>query len=391
MKRIVLEEPNGAEELALTPAHVQAYLRAPFAASAQLLEEPARAAGYRCEPLSVALTGRAPAGVGLEVEWLDMAERESRQLCVGPARLQGGHFSLPVVNLFPGRRYRYRLVAAPAQRPALRETDGWRGERPLREADLPREALHLISAEGSFSTADLPPRWLTLSDHPEVDNVRDLGGWRGRDGRRVRYGRIYRGSMFQTDRGEALLSPSEIDYLTEGLGVRTDLDLRGLSPFEQLTATASLGGRIPSYVVAPVDGYLRIFEELCKPGLAACFHTLADPARYPVYLHCGGGADRTGTIAFVLLGLLGVSLEDCMRDFELTSFTHYGDPAQQADGVALHIRTGEKYRIADFVRRLREEYGAGGTLQEACARFLLSVGLVPAELDCICETLLAED
>ena len=40
-----------------------------------------------------------------------------------------------------------------------------------------------------------------------------------------------------------------------------------------------------------------------------------------VYYHCFGGADRTGTVGFLLNGLLGVSYTDLVIDFELTSYS----------------------------------------------------------------------
>ena len=36
------------------------------------------------------------------------------------------------------------------------------------------------------------------------------------------------------------------------------------------------------------------------------------------------GADRTGTVAFLINGLLGVSFADLTKDFEMTSFSRYG-------------------------------------------------------------------
>ena len=45
------------------------------------------------------------------------------------------------------------------------------------------------SAEGRFTTEDLPPRLMRVDGVP---NVRDIGGWRGLGGRRVRQGVIYR-------------------------------------------------------------------------------------------------------------------------------------------------------------------------------------------------------
>lgn len=39
-----------------------------------------------------------------------------------------------------------------------------------------------------------------------------------------------------------------------------------------------------------------------------------------MYLHCVGGADRTGTLAFLIEALVGVSESDLSKDYELTSF-----------------------------------------------------------------------
>lgn len=42
--------------------------------------------------------------------------------------------------------------------------------------------------------------------------------------------------------------------------------------------------------------------------------------REPVYFHCTAGADRTGTLACVLEGLLGMSQSNIDKDYELTTF-----------------------------------------------------------------------
>ena len=39
-----------------------------------------------------------------------------------------------------------------------------------------------------------------------------------------------------------------------------------------------------------------------------------------IYFHCIGGADRTGTLAFLIEALLGVSENDLSKEYELTSF-----------------------------------------------------------------------
>lgn len=47
-------------------------------------------------------------------------------------------------------------------------------------------------------------------------------------------------------------------------------------------------------------------------------------ASKPIYMHCQGGCDRTGTLSFQLLGLLGVSESDLAKEYELSSFSNIG-------------------------------------------------------------------
>lgn len=49
------------------------------------------------------------------------------------------------------------------------------------------------------------------------------------------------------------------------------------------------------------------------------------PYNYPIYFHCNTGANRTGSLAYFINGLLGVSYEDLVKDFKLTSFSVYGN------------------------------------------------------------------
>ena len=50
------------------------------------------------------------------------------------------------------------------------------------------------------------------------------------------------------------------------------------------------------------------------------FEAIAVADEKPIALHCTHGADRTGIVSWFLLGLLGVSKEDCARDYVMTRF-----------------------------------------------------------------------
>ncbi|NIY15095.1 MAG: hypothetical protein GWM98_09415, partial [Nitrospinaceae bacterium] len=67
------------------------------------------------------------------------------------------------------------------------------------------------------------------------------------------------------------------------------------------------------------DEYLKIFQ------------VFADRENYPVLFHCVGGADRGGTVAFLLNGLLGKDREHLIRDFELTTLSVWGERSRWSD------------------------------------------------------------
>lgn len=139
-------------------------------------------------------------------------------------------------------------------------------------------------------------RWINT---PQAANVRDLGGW-ACDGGTIKYGLLIRGGK---------LAAADRAVLVGELGVQHDLDLRGrdgVSPEDEPDMTESpLGSDVwytrtqqyTWYTLTPVatwQTYLR---------------TIFDAATHnePVYFHCSAGADRTGTLACVIEGLLGVS------------------------------------------------------------------------------------
>ena len=55
--------------------------------------------------------------------------------------------------------------------------------------------------------------------------------------------------------------------------------------------------------------------------MARNFRIFCDRKNYPIYFHCIGGADRTGTLAYVLNGVLGVARHDLETDWESTFYS----------------------------------------------------------------------
>ena len=156
-------------------------------------------------------------------------------------------------------------------------------------------------------------RWIrTRNNSAEAWNVRDLGGW-ACDGGTVKYGLLIRGGK---------LSAADRAVLVGEMGIQHDLDLRGRegggSGDEPEMTESPLGNDVwytrtqqyAWYTLTPVATWQAYFR--CV--IDAVTH------REPVYFHCTAGADRTGTLACVLEGLLGMSQSDIDKDYELTTF-----------------------------------------------------------------------
>ena len=136
----------------------------------------------------------------------------------------------------------------------------------------------------SFVTEDFAPRWIAVEGN--VHNFRDLGGRIGLDGRRVRQGLAYRGqglndnSVTGEHRGRNRLTVDDVEYLTETLGIKTDLDLRGIGETADMERSP-LGAGV-KFIRRPSYGYVGIFTDDGKKVMAANFREFCDRANYPI-------------------------------------------------------------------------------------------------------------
>lgn len=165
--------------------------------------------------------------------------------------------------------------------------------------------------QGTFTTVG-PLRTIYIDG---VDNVRDLGGWKAGKNH-IRYGKLFRGGRLDN-----ITHPEDLN----ALGITADLDLRGNPP-------GTSGGSGESYPIpwlkyanfpvimfmASQSGPEGTTSGLYQAAIRQVIQWLRDGET--IYFHCHGGADRTGTLAFLIESLLGVSEVDANIDYELTSF-----------------------------------------------------------------------
>jgi protein-tyrosine phosphatase len=217
--------------------------------------------------------------------------------------------------------------AASRVEPLLRDARaGVRVELPPGE----RHYFHLEPARGEPLTAaqrDVPLEGGT--------NFRDLGGYRARDGRRVRWGRLYRSGH------TAGLSARDQELLAS-LGIRVCCDFRRdeerqIEPTRLPASTRIVGlaidpgslssffGQIASGQATPEDmaafmehinrdfvhnhtgQFRRMFEELLE---------LEDGG---FMINCAAGKDRTGFGAAMILAALGVDEATILEDYLLSA------------------------------------------------------------------------
>lgn len=169
----------------------------------------------------------------------------------------------------------------------------------------------------------------------KIRNFRDLGGWETESGKTVKYGLTYRSAILKESSGSALVD----------LGITTEIDLRAEEEYAQSIIPSKYGIKFLQAGIMQGDYVLqdKSFYSLLTPeqivekrhseaafkqdyadALYKAFKLYTDESNYPILFHCTSGADRTGTFAFLLNGMLGVSVDDLYRDFELTCFAMGG-------------------------------------------------------------------
>jgi len=229
----------------------------------------------------------------------------------------------------------------------------------------------------SFRTEDFAPRWMAIEGR--VANMRDLGGRKTADGRRVKQGMVYRGQGLNDNsttgerRGRNRLTVADVEYMTGVLGIKTDLDQRGAGEVADMAASP-LGPSV-KWIHNSSSCYAGIFSKSGKEAMARNFRVFCDRANYPIYFHCIGGADRAGSLAYTLNGVLGVSRHEIETDWESTFYPTL--PEMKSDYKDHTYWCGEWHFDEGFAK-----YGDANTpWQERIRLYLLDCGVTAEEIE----------
>ena len=155
-----------------------------------------------------------------------------------------------------------------------------------------------------------------------VPNFRDIGGRVNAEGRRLKQGLLFRGKFLEWDSDEYRgLNENGKKTFVEKLGIKTEIDLREEKEGKMEVSPAGAGVR---YVQVSHDSsWGGTLNDRGMSQLRQIFAVLFDPDSYPVYFHCFAGADRTGFIAALIDGIVGMSDGEMMLEYNFTGlFDH---------------------------------------------------------------------
>ena len=274
------------------------------------------------------------------------------------------------------------------------------------------------SAKGWFRTEDLAPRLIRV---PKVPNLRDMGG-RVINGRRVKQGLVYRSSglnnnatgIFYTydeilqleaegklakmgylgakysktlkagkeldknylrlkrDRpkapGTARLTEAWRKYMCDKLGIKTDIDLR--SNHERFGMTGSPLGPGVKFVTMEDEyhGYASVHTSGAE-DTRRVLRVFLDRENYPIDFHCIGGADRTGSVATILHGILGLDDDEIWKDYQITAWQGGVNDAKHLGWFKSFVQSFDKFE--------------GATLAERIQKYVLWLGFTEADMQTI--------
>ncbi len=224
-------------------------------------------------------------------------------------------------------------------------------------------------------------------------NFRDLGGYETVDGRRVKWGLVFRSDNLGrlTDRDVAFL---------QRMGIRLVCDFRTVAEAKKLPDQFPRDERA-KYLHLPIrhgefdpadtferiqkgdiewmteefmiKGYIKNIDNFA-PVWSTLFNCLSDRSSRPIVFHCTGGKDRAGVCAALILLTLGVPEETVITDHGLSNVYITGvlekiyarirsagvDPRQ----VSSYF-TAPQNAIVAFIDHIRQTYGsAAGYLRK---------------------------
>lgn len=253
----------------------------------------------------------------------------------------------------------------------------------------------LMRATPDSYVLPLDPAWSRTAGGIERDrtlglksavNLRDIGGYPAADGKRVKWGLIYRsGTLYDlSDEDAATLAQRGIrlicDFRSEQEAAAAPDDAAKFGArYEPMPLDADHDSmrRLRAMMFQPQklrelmrESYNDLMLERNAPLIGRFLRLIADDDNLPVLFHCTAGKDRTGMAAMILLSLLGVPDDVIAADYSLSNAYHdhfrlyVGNAVKKLRWIGMNVDDLYPLLIADpelmrgALTTVRQRYGS---------------------------------
>ena len=251
-----------------------------------------------------------------------------------------------------------------------------------------------------FPDVGSDPRRLIALD--AVHNFRDMGGYPAADGHTTRWRRLFRAD------GLYRLAGADLEAVRT-LGLRTVIDLRSYAELAERGTFPQALHPVDFHHVPVIDSTWQhlghtdaddpvaflewAYTDMLREGpqrFAQAIEQLSQADALPAVFHCAAGKDRTGVLAMLLLGSLGVPHEYIVADYALTvggiermrAWAKREAPElweRMADSPTAFLAA-----VPEAMSRVIDAICEEGTIRD----YTLSLGVTPAALDRLAAELL---
>ena len=218
---------------------------------------------------------------------------------------------------------------------------------------------------------------IRMLDITDIYNCRDLGGWKTIHGKKIKYGLFFRSAELDNGTGRGELT----DYGVE--------ELRKINVVAEIDIDEDENQTLDHYSRYQVNAYKYGIDENAplRNNYGAIINQFAEnmKAGYGTLVHCRAGVDRTGTVCFLLEGLLGVQEGDLSKDYEISSMNdfQYNDETETVNRSQAYRNFTDPTPGRDFkslVSYVKNNF-TGNNINEKIEALLLTLGATQANID----------
>ncbi|MEG2842378.1 MAG: tyrosine-protein phosphatase [Ruthenibacterium sp.] len=206
------------------------------------------------------------------------------------------------------------------------------------------------------------------------ENFRELGGYSGMNGKKVKYGVFYRTPALCN-----ITTPHDL-ALFDSLNIKTVFDFRsekeradlpdptfkGVTEYAISAMVTPDGNEVNfdlEHLFSSTDGIGAVLADMNDGYSRMPFANKAYRAMFaqiiagntPLLFHCTAGKDRTGVAAALILRALGVSRADCIADYLITNICRKNNVEMLCKMLAKKIPAEQAAEYAPLLAGVKEE------------------------------------